>query len=190
VYITKKRITVDEPLGIYTIPAWLNPYIYLGKITTTPHKDDQDLKNYVKKLYQLTSLRSMLPARVLYAEDIGLIIDGDNLRPLQESDREYAPLLEKLKGRKLGNFKIVYLKRLDLRNITDHRMYARRTLLLKNTDTWEAPDYLSELIKNGIIVTPEFSGMHFWEDCYGWSKRNHYTFHPFPPSDDEFIKDL
>jgi hypothetical protein len=168
-------VTNNKAPTAYLMPDWLKPYVFHHKISLQPHDDERALLRFLKEYHGANwQAHQALPS------ELGLEFQG-NILCLPEDTPE-SDLITKLKGRKLEDLRVVFL----------HRIRARRTLLLKKStkEAFEAPVRTQELIANGIIADFQTLGMRPWDNCDRWSKRNHYTFHPWRYPESELTKGL
>lgn len=188
VYYSKRGkqdyVTNNKTKYAYWVSDLLESRIKRHKIPMHHYKEKETLPNYLKTNGFTVFEKDPLP------EELGLIYLENKSFILIDPPKESSNLCTKLMGHKLEDLQVVYLHRIDLRVILQGHISVHRVLLLKKSETWLAPDCLSELLKNGIIVNSLISSMHFWEDCNGWSVRNHYTFHPWAYPESELTKGL
>lgn len=159
-YVTDNR----NKIAFRVVPDWLEPSVREHKINWQVYDDENALRKYIVANFPLILEGTPNPGQ------LGLKYH-DGVLTLAE-DR-YAGLMSKLKGHKLEDLEIVYLRRA--------RFFfppARRILLLKRSakEAWLSPPCEAGLVANGIVDS-EVLGMHFWETCKGWCKcYNGYTF--------------
>jgi len=148
----------------YWISDLLEPYVKHHNIGWTTHESEKKLKEYFRKQGIHPNDKNPRPEQL----GLGQLRDG-NLYPLLEAD-----LINKFKGRKLDDLRILFL--VPFYSAIYHSR-SKRTLLLKlsSKQTFEAPACYYELESERIVDSQTYT-MRPWDSCKRWSERQGYTF--------------